>query len=131
MLRAWAVSGFAGYSMDLIPEVVFMKSTVAIGYGNAIQEVPDNLVSILSEDESSKLFSSAIPISFQLGVSAKFGHIVLSADGSYRLWNISEWSYWAKSADETEIVDMDQEFVLYPEVNLGGLYFKLGLSFEL
>ncbi len=137
MLRAWAISGFAGYSMDLIPEFVFLTSSVAIGYGNATQKIPDNLVSIISNDESSVLFASALPIGASVGVNAKFGKVVLSANGSYRLWNISEWSYWVENSDDNsddsgrEIVDMPAAYALYPEVNLGGLFLKFGIAVEL
>ena len=138
MLGAMAIGGYLGYYLDLIPEIVYLSSSVGIAYGNATQELPDNLVSTLSDNESSKLFSSALPLSAQIGIRGKLGRIVLFAGGSYRLWEASEWSYWTKTGektdsggDEKEIVEIDPSYVLYPKVNLGSLYMKFGVALEL
>ena len=136
-LGAWALDLMATYDLALVPDRLILSPGLRIGYGRASQDLPDGIIEMVSDDESSALRSTGFPITPQVGLQAKLGNLTLVGEVAYRLWNVNTWTYDVKTGkkddsgnDETESVELDSKLVPYPEVTIGGLYFSVGLSIE-
>jgi len=136
-LSAWAVDVMATYDLAVLPDRLTISPGLRVGYGSASQKLPDGIIAQISDDESSALSSSGIPITPQVGLQAKLGNLTLVGEVAYRLWSVDTWTYDVQTGkkddsgnDETKSVELDSDLIPYPEVSMGGLYFSVGLSIE-
>lgn len=135
-LGAWTIDLRLNYHFGIIPEYLYLVPGIGIGFGYGWQDLPNNIVSELSNDYDNAINDWSMSYIGQLGARLKLGQIVFLGEVSYRKLNFSDWEYTIKTGedsdgkDETDSIKIHSELVPYPEINIGPLLICLGLSYE-
>ncbi len=135
-IGAWTIDFRFNYHLGIIPEYFYLVPGIGIGFGYGWQDLPDNIISEVSNDYDNAINDWSMSYIGQLGARLKMGQLVFFGEASYRKLNFSDWEYTIKTGedsegnDETDYIKIPSELVPYPEVNIGPLFICLGLSYE-
>jgi len=135
-LNAWTFDMGGSYNITLIPEILSIAPGVGIGCGRMGQDIPNNLVHLISDGESTSVSCWSLTSYGRVNACFKAGHWLVNGNLAWHGISFDKWEYSVKTGtnsegnDEHEYPELPSAFVPYPEVTFGPMEFSLGIGYE-
>jgi len=135
-LSAWSTDLCLSYYLGILPEYIYITPGLGIGFGNASQELPGNIVGEISNGEDKSLSALSVFLTGNIGARITLNNFIFWGEMSYRTLNFSEWKYAVATGtkddngnDETESITLNNVLVPYPKISMP-IFINVGFSYE-
>lgn len=128
-LKTWISHLDILYEHALVQDKLYFAFGGGIGYGRLKQTVPDNVIEAVSNGESTDVRAHSVFVSGMVDLRYTIKRVVVHAGVSYDFMRFKKWKYTVDDDGEEVTEIAPTQIVPYHDVNVSGLYYKVGIAY--